>query len=227
MQRIINITIGGVVIPIEELAYSELDSYISSLELQFAGEMGRDEIIQDIENRIAELFSIRLQNGAQAIVGSDVQKVIETLGDAYELNNEANAQSSGSTGGGQGSTRTGGYAPPVSEPASARRLYRNPNDKMLGGVCSGLANYFDVDPVILRLAFAIMFFTAGVGLLAYILCWIIIPVPRTPEELYYATGARPMNFETMKKNMGNELQDLKKKGEDMSNELKDFFSKKK
>lgn len=221
MQRIINITMGGIVIPIEELAYSELDKYIGSLEMQFAGEVGRDEIIQDIENRIAELFSIRLQNGAQAIVRADVQKVIATLGDAYELNSEADAQSS------SGNSNAGNSHVPPYEPASARRLYRNPNDKMLGGVCSGLANYFDVDPVILRLAFAIMFFTAGVGLLAYILCWIIIPIPRTPEELYYATGARPMNFDTMKKNMGSELQDLKKKGEEMSKELKDFFSKKK
>src|SRR5690606_25986314 len=105
-----------------------------------------------------------------------------------------------------------------------RRLYRNPNDKMLGGVCSGIANYFDIDPVIVRLVFAIMFLTAGIGLLAYILTWIIVPVARTPQEMYYMSGVPPMDFQTMKKNMAGELEDLKKRGEDMSRELKDFFS---
>lgn len=215
MQRIIQITIGGVVIPIEEQAYAELNKYISSLEMQFAGEQSRDEIIQDIENRIAELFSIKLENGSQAVVLADVQKVVATLGSAYELDEEV-----------EQTYNTHTHQPPPNA-TQARRLFRNPNDKMLGGVCSGIATYFDVDTVIIRLLFAIMFFTVGVGVLAYILCWIIIPLPKTPQELYMATGADPVSFQSIKRNMGNELQDLKKKGEEMSSELKDFFSKRK
>lgn len=216
MQKIIQITIGGRVIPIEEQAYAELNNYISSLEMQFAGEPGRDEIIMDIEARIAELFAVRLESGAQAIVRADIQKVVETLGHADELNNEE------ATG---GTYSQQGYQQPYE--SRTRRLYRNPNDKMLGGVCGGIASYFDIDAVLVRLVFAIMFFTAGVGLLAYILAWIIIPIARTPQEMHYMNGVPPMDFQTMKKNMGSELQDLKKKGEEMSNELKDFFSKKK
>ncbi len=217
MQRIIQITIGGRVIPIEELAYARLNDYISLLERQFAGEPGRDEIIMDIENRIAELFSIRLESGAQSIDVSDVQKVIATLGNPSEFNEtgaEDNSQQSYNQ-----------YTPPYE--TGARRIYRNPNDKMLGGVCSGIANYFDIDTVLVRLVFAIMFLTMGIGLVAYILAWIIIPVARTPQEMYYMKGAAPMDFQTMKKNMGDELQDLKKKGEEMSQELKDFFRNKK
>lgn len=217
MQKIIQITIGGRVIPIEEQAYAALNSYITTLEAQFAGEVGRDEIIVDIEARIAELFAIKLDGGGQAIVQADVQKVIETLGYADEIEQDP-------------VTDTGYQQKSYEQPRydnNARRLFRNPNDKMLGGVCSGVANYFDIDTVIVRLLFAIMFFTAGVGLLAYILAWIIIPLPRTPQEVYFATGAKPMNFQTMKKNMGNELQDLKQKGEEMSRELRDFFSNKK
>lgn len=223
MQRIIQITLGGRVIPIEEAAYTELNNYITSLETQFAGEQGRDEIILDIEARIAELFASKLDAGAQAIVRADVQKVIETLGYAHELNDSADTTSTGNTGH-TGNTYQA-YPPPYQ--AATRRLYRNPNDKMLGGVCSGIASYFDIDTVLVRLAFAIMFFTVGVGLLAYILAWIIIPLARTPEEMYYMKGGQPMDFNTMKKNMGVELQDLKKKGEEMSKELKDFFSNKK
>ncbi|MCB0696183.1 MAG: PspC domain-containing protein [Chitinophagaceae bacterium] len=216
MQRIIQITIGGRVIPIEELAYARLNDYITLLERQFSGEPGRDEIILDIESRIAELFAIRLENGAQSIDTSDVQKVIATLGNPSDFNENSGAGSQQAN-----YQYTSQYEP------STRRLYRNPKDKMLGGVCSGIANYFDIDTVLVRLVFAILFLTMGVGLLAYILAWIIIPVARTPQEMYYMKGAPPMDFQTMKKNMGDELQDLKKKGEEMSQELKDFFRNKK
>ncbi len=221
MQRIIQITIGGRVIPIEELAYAALNDYINSLEMQFQGEAGKDEIIIDIENRIAELFATKLEGGAQAIVTEDVRKVVSTLGYANELDEEPQI------GGGKKGYSHHQYSVNNPYESNTRRLYRNPNDKMLGGVCSGLANYFDIDTVIVRLVFAILFITAGVGLLAYILAWIIIPVARTPQEMYYMSGGKPMDFNTVKRNMGNELQDLKKKGEEMSNELKDFFSNKK
>lgn len=215
MQRIIQITIGGRVIPIEERAYDELNKYITSLEIQFAGEAGRDEIIQDIETRIAELFATRLQSGAQAIDTTDVQKVVETLGHPSQLKDE------------QANTGRTTYQQYIPVEPTTRRLYRNPHDKWLGGVCSGIANYFDIDTVLVRLIFLVLFLTLGVGLLAYIIAWIIIPVARTPQEMYYMTGVPPMDFRTMKKNMENELQDLKKRGEQMSRELKEFFSNKK
>jgi phage shock protein C len=222
MQRIIQITISGRLIPIEEDGYLLLKDYISSLERHFAGEDGREEIIQDIEGRIAELFTIRLSAGAHAVDKSDVLKVIETLGPASALNDGRDAT------GNPVSHFPAPYTPPVGqEPFSSRRLYRNPNDKIIGGVCSGVANYFDIDPVIVRLVFAIMFFTAGIGLLAYILAWIIIPAAKTPEDLRYMSGGSPMDFHTIKRNMGDELQSLKSRGEEMSRELRDFFSKKK
>src|ERR1043165_2140514 len=85
MQRIIQINIAGRVTPIEEDAYQLLKDYITSLERQFRGEDGM-EIIEDIENRIAELFATRLQSGAHAIDCADVRKVVETLGSAADLN---------------------------------------------------------------------------------------------------------------------------------------------
>lgn len=219
MQKIIQITLGGRVIPIEEQAFADLDDYIHSLEIQFAGEEGKDEILLDIENRIAELFAIKLDSGGSVIERADIKKVMETLGYANELNEEpttGNRQSQGNY-----YYRQHNYEP------NMRRLYRNPNDRILGGVCSGLANYFDIDPVIVRLIFAILFLTGGIGLLAYIIAWIIIPAARTPQQMYYMTGVPPMDFDTFKKNMTVELQDLKRKGEEMSRDLRDFFNKKK
>ncbi|HRO41392.1 MAG TPA: PspC domain-containing protein [Flavipsychrobacter sp.] len=217
MQRIIQINIAGRLLPIEEDAYLALRDYIKSLERHFENEQGKDEIIQDIESRIAELFTIRLQAGTQCIDSDDVKKVIETLGPAYTL-------------GASNSEPVNPYLPAKYEPRTSggqRRLYRNPNDKMLGGVCSGIANYFDIDPVIVRLIMVVLFLGAGIGLLAYIIAWVVIPLARTPEEIAYMTGGQPMNIHSIRKNVGNELQDLKKRGEEMSRELKDFFSKKK
>ncbi len=229
MERIIQINIASRVIPIEEDAYLVLKEYLNTLDRQFASEEGKDEIIQDIEHRIAELFSIRLQSGSPAIVKTDVQKVIDTLGHADELNEnpqDAKARSLPTP-----------YAPPYKQQESTggqyqykythQRLLRNPYDKIIGGVCSGMANYFDIDPVIVRLIFAALIFGVGVGFVAYIIAWIVIPAAKTPEELAYMSSGSPTDFETIKKNMADELQDLKKRGEQMSKELRDFFSKKK
>lgn len=220
MQRIIQINIVGRVIPIEEDAYKLLKSYIDSIEKQFSREQGKDDIIHDIENRIAELFFIRLNSGAQAIDRTDVNKVIETLGSATELNDTATGNSYAKASATAGSYQQYEATPP-------RRLYRNPNDKVIGGVCSGVANYFDIDPVIVRLVFAVLFLTAGIGLLAYILAWIIIPAAKTPADLGYMTTGKPMDFNTIQRNVTEEMEDLKRRGEDMSRELKEFFSKKK
>jgi phage shock protein C len=223
MQRILQINIAGRVLPIEEDAYNILKDYISSLERQFAGEDGK-EILEDIENRIAELFSIRLQGGAPAIDRSDVQKVMDTLGAASDLH-DGPAGSNSNYNSSQGS-RQNTYNPNWQRgySRSQQRLTRDPYDKVIGGVCSGLGHYFDIDPVILRLIMAVLFLVFGIGLIAYIIAWAVIPAARSREELY---GGQPMTFHDISRNMQEELEDLKRRGEQMSRDLKDFFSKKK
>ncbi len=226
MQRIIHISIAGRSIAIEEDAFQLLKNYIVSLERQFAREQGKEEIIHDIEGRIAELFYARLNSGATAIVKSDVQKVIETLGAASEINDDKQNTTFGSSYRSSSNTSVPPYGQYYDQ-TNTRRLFRNPHDKVIGGVCSGVANYFDRDPVIVRLVFAVLFLTAGIGLLAYILAWIIIPAAKTPADLGFMTTGQPMNFHTIQRNMTEELQDLKRRGEEMSQDLKDFFNKKK
>ena len=217
MQRIIQINIAGRIIPIEEDAYQLLKDYLTALERHFTGEAGREEIIGDIENRIAELFAIRLQSGAPAIDRQDVMKVLETLGMPSDLGNPQ---------AGRQAYMPAPYSGPQPGYDGRRRLYRNPKDKMLGGVCSGLAVYFDIDPVIMRLLFVVLLFM-GIGIIAYIVAWAVIPLARTPLELSQMEGGPAFTFNSMAHNLGSELQDLKKRGEDMSRELRDFFSRKK
>ena len=225
MQRILQINIAGRVLPIEEDAYTILKEYINTLERQFRGDDGR-EIIEDIENRIAELFSIRLQGGSPAIDRNDVQKVIDTLGTASDLHD---GPATGSSQGYQQYTANAGGAryQGRSYRHSGDRLLRDPYDKVIGGVCSGIAHYFDIDPVIIRLVMVVLFLSAGIGFLAYIIAWMVIPAARSREELYNMNNGNPVTFHDISRNVELELQDLKRRGEQMSRELKDFFSKKK
>lgn len=177
MKKVININFQGRVIPIEESAYDMLKQYVESLRKFFANEEGRDEIINDIEGRIAELFGDSLKKGSTCITDEDVDGIIKSMGRPEDFEgDESKVQTQlGEETKQQQQSRTfyegAGEAP-------RGRLYRDESDKMLGGVCSGLANYLRVDPTIVRLVFALITFGAGTGILLYILLWIILPSKR-------------------------------------------------
>ena len=178
MKKVININFQGRVIPIEETAFELLKQYIESLRRYFAREEGRDEIINDIESRIAELFSERLKKGSICITDDDVNAVIASMGrpEDFEADTEATAaESKQTTGGGstqqQSSSQSQSSNTYTATPGRGR-LYRNEDDKILGGVASGLANYFGIDPVVVRIIFVV--FIAAL-FWVYILLWIIIP----------------------------------------------------
>jgi phage shock protein PspC (stress-responsive transcriptional regulator) len=170
MKKVININFQGRVIPIEETAYELLKQYIESLRIYFAKEEGRDEIINDIEGRIAELFSERLKSGLTCITDDDVNVVIAGMGRPEELD-AAEGEPTSSSSSNTGSTYTAPPAPQI-QPAGRQRLYRNADDKIIAGVCSGLANYLGIDPVIMRIVFVVF---VGVLFWVYILLWIIVP----------------------------------------------------
>jgi phage shock protein PspC (stress-responsive transcriptional regulator) len=172
MKKVININFQGRVIPIEESAYDILKQYVESLRRFFAKEEGRDEIINDIEGRIAELFGESLKKGDTCITDETVNKIIASMGRPEDFEGEETNVKSQLGGEGQQHYNSG-YNSFATDPRG--RLYRNDTDKLLGGVCSGIANYLRVDPTIVRLVFALMVFGAGTGVLLYILLWIILP----------------------------------------------------
>ncbi len=170
MKKVININFQGRVVPIEETAYELLKQYIESLRKYFAFEEGRDEIINDIEGRIAELFSERLKNGANCITDADVNTVIAGMGRPEDFDpQEPEAATAGPRDAGTHTTSTSWTTGNVPGRGS---LYRNADDKIVGGVCSGLANYLKIDPVIMRILFVVFF---GLLFWVYILLWIIVP----------------------------------------------------
>ncbi len=174
MKKIININLSGRVIPIEDAAYEKLQAYIESLRRFFAKEEGRDEIINDIESRIAELMSEKVRKGAEAITDTDVDEIINSMGRPEDFDEET-IESTSASSSQQGATSASSYT--YTETKKTRsHLYRDSSDKILGGVCSGISNKLNVDPAIVRLLFAIITFGGfGLGILFYILLWIILP----------------------------------------------------
>lgn len=166
MKKTLTINLGGTVFHIDEDAYHLLDNYLANLRVHFRREKSADEIVHDMELRISELFADRLKEGKQVITIEDVEEIIAQMGQPEELSDEE-------TAGTEESRQTMG-----------RRLFRDPDDKVLGGVASGLAAYLGWDVTWVRVALLVLgFFVHGV-ILAYIIAWIIIPQARTaPEKL--------------------------------------------
>jgi phage shock protein PspC (stress-responsive transcriptional regulator) len=190
MKKIININFHSRVIPIEESAYESLQQYIESLRKYFANEEGRDEIISDIENRFAELFSEILKKGAPCVTDEDVANVIASMGRPEEFEGEgaepapASSSATGTSGAADpGSQQSGAYQPNWQYGGEPRRLYRADNDKILGGVCAGLANYLRIDPAIVRIVFVLMTIGWGFGFLLYLILWMILPTKSLPAAV--------------------------------------------
>ncbi len=174
MKQVININFHGQVVPIEVSAFDLLKNYTDSLSRYFANEDGKEEIINDIESRIGELFQERLKKGATCITDEDVNAIIKSMGRPEEFEGEEEKVASGlgakaaekNPSPGSGAADTTG---------THKRLFRDENNKVIGGVCGGLANYFGTDPVIIRVIFAVVALAFGTGLLAYIILWIAVP----------------------------------------------------
>lgn len=189
MKKIININLSGRVIPIEDSAYERLQHYIESLRRYFAHEEGRDEIINDIESRIAELMNEKIRKGAQTVTDADISEIIASMGtiedfEAVEKENDARTNTGATESASQQSSSSSDYS---QSGKKRNRLYRDSGDKMIGGVCSGIAYYLNIDPAIVRILFAIITFGGfGLGFLAYIIMWIVLP----PKDLDGFAGKR-------------------------------------
>ena len=173
MNKVININFQGRVIPIEEPAYEELKKYIDSLRAYFANEEGKEEIINDIENRIAELFSEKLKAGQSFISGAHVEAIIASMGRPEQFDELAFEAQSNETSSSSEKEQSQQFK---YDPSPKGSLFRNANDKILGGVCSGIGAYLKIDTTLVRVLFAMLAFGAfGTGLVLYIILWAILP----------------------------------------------------
>ena len=196
MKKTVTINLGGFVFNIDEDACDRLSQYLADIEKRFPEEE-RTEIIRDIEERMAELLTYKLQN-RNVVETNDVEEVIEVIGKPEQFEDESGESQSETTD----STEKSAFA---DKSASAnngktterksrrtRKLYRNSNDRMVSGVASGLAAYFDIDPAIVRILFVILAFASlGWGILIYLILLIAMPEAQTKAQFLEMQGIEP------------------------------------
>lgn len=177
MNKTLTVNLGGTIYQIDEEAHRLLDNYLSNLKQYFRKQEGADEIVADIENRIAELFAERISPEKKVLCVSDVQEVINRMGKPEDFGNAGEELDEKKNDAVQSDKTT------KSDKTVKRRLYRAPDNCMLGGVAAGLATYFDWDVSWVRIImFLLMFIPYSPVLLVYLIAWLIIPVGDTTEE---------------------------------------------
>ena len=223
MNKTININLAGIIFHVDEVAYKKLTSYLQSIKDKLKGDPGMDEIIADIEARIAELFQEILSKNKEVISMTDVESVIAVMGapEDYETEeDEPSATSSGSSY--ENYSNASAYN-------LGKKLYRDTDDKVLGGVSSGLGAYFGIDTVWIRLVWVFLFFTWGTGFLLYIILWIVIPEAVTTAQKLQMKGEpiNVSNIERSVRNMGTKVENMAKDpklGNRISNFVDDFLN---
>jgi len=213
MNKTVNINLAGIIFHVDEDAYGRLSGYLQALKAKFAGEPGGDEIIADVEARMAELFQDRTGDSKQVITRVDVDEVIAVLGEPedYEDIDEEGSSTSSHEGASYAKASTS------SERKGRRRIFRNPDDAIIGGVAGGLGAYFNIDPVFIRLIFVLSFFGWGTGFLLYLVLWIIIPEAKTTAEKLEMRG-EDVNLNNIERSIKDEIENLKDRLNDLGSD---------
>jgi phage shock protein PspC (stress-responsive transcriptional regulator) len=192
MNKTININLGGFFFHIDEIAYEKLRRYLSSISKSLSDDsQGKNEIIADIEARISELLSEKITDSRQVVSESDIEDIIVIMGqpedysEAEESYSDTNFTESKNN-------------------SSGKKLFRDGDDKFVGGVASGIAHYFNVDTIWIRLGLLALFFGAGFGILIYIILWILLPEARTTAEKLQMQG-EAVNIDNIEKKIREEF----------------------
>ncbi len=217
MNKIFNINLGGYPFVIDDDAYAHLKWYIQTIKSHFSDSEGCDEIIGDIEVRMAELFTEKLANGQSIVSRKELDEVIKIMGTPEDFG----AQSTNSfedRSQDQARSKKKKY-----KIKTGKRLFRDEEEKVLGGVCAGVAAYLGIeDPLWVRLITVVLCFS-GIGFIPYIILWIIVPAAKTSGDRLAMKG-EPVNIHNIGKMVEEEIHDFSEKVTEFG---KDLGSKKK
>jgi phage shock protein PspC (stress-responsive transcriptional regulator) len=195
MNKTVNINLGGIFFHIDEDAYQKLTRYFDAIKRSLSNSSGQDEIIKDIEMRVSELLTEKQKTDKHVVGLKDVDEVIAVMGqpEDYRIDEEGTENTSTNFS----SSKT-------------RKLYRDTENGMVGGVLAGLGHYFGIDKVWLRIFLLIMIFAWGTGFLAYIILWIVMPEAKTTAEKLEMTG-EPVTISNIEKKVREEFENVSEK----------------
>jgi len=207
MNKTININLGGYFFHIDETAYQKLRRYLDAISKSLSDDpQGKNEIIADIEARISELLSEKITDARQVVNEQDISNIIKIMGEPedYEENETGYTDNSSSY---------------QRKKTSNRKLYRDGDDKFLGGVAAGVGHYLGIDAIWLRLLLIALFFSAGFGFLIYIILWVLLPEATTTAEKLEMEGEH-VTIDNIEKKIREEFSAIKETLEDGANNVK-------
>lgn len=199
MNKTVNINLGGMFFHIDEDAYQKLSRYFDAIKRSLSNSSGQDEIIKDIEMRIAELLNEKQISDKHVVGLKEVDEIISIMGqpEDYIIEEEPNTTKN------QQTNTTANYR--------TKKLYRDSEKGMIGGVASGLGHYFGIDVVWIRVVLVLLIFAGfGTGIIAYIILWIVTPEARTTSEKLEMTG-EPVNISNIEKKVREEFESVSEK----------------
>lgn len=208
MKKTISINLNGILFYIDEDAYERLSAYLNRLKKHFAHYEDSVEIINDIEARIAEILKEKVKNTKEIKNIDDVNEAIAMMGEPSQIDNEDSANS------GENST----HEKYEQRRNTNKRLYRDADNRILGGVCAGMAAYLGIDSLWIRILFLFLIFT-GFGILIYLILWIVVPLAQTPSERLEMKGER-ININNIEDSIKEELNQVKNKFSDFKKKEK-------
>jgi phage shock protein PspC (stress-responsive transcriptional regulator) len=215
MNKTLTINLAGLVFNIEEGAYQLLKDYLAAIKNQFKDEEGCDEIVADIEARLAELLKAKTHAGKQVLVDEDIHDAINVMGKPSDFEENTSEEKQGSSA--SHNQKNNNYT------NKRRRVFRDGDNKVLGGVCSGIASHFDIDPLWIRLIVVVLSFAFGWGVLLYIILWVIIPEAKTTAEKLEMRGD-PIDINTISQTIKEEAEQLKNRAQNFGNGVKVEFN---
>jgi phage shock protein PspC (stress-responsive transcriptional regulator) len=201
MQQTITVHICGQHFFMDEDAHARLSSYLEKLQQRYRGVDGGDDIVADVESRLAELFAQKVNAQSGVVTLAVVQEAIAIMGEPEEFEANAFEQSTGN------SQRD---EPQAFGMASGKKLYRDPDNRILGGVCAGLAAYLNIDVTIVRIVMVVLtLISAFMAAVVYVLLWVVVPEAITPSQKLQMRGEN-VNLENIEKTLRNEFEEVKK-----------------
>lgn len=208
MKKTFTINIGGIIFHIDDDAYTKLNAYIASIKKHFTNLEGCDEIISDIESRIAEILQAKLTKTKEVIVLSDINEVIERMGEPSDFVEDDSSEEEMHKSYNQ---------------QYYKRLYRDSEEKLIGGVAGGIAAYFNIDPIWVRLLFVVSVFTT-LGPFIYLILWVALPEAMTAAERLEMRGKK-VTISNIEKSMKEEFENIKDRFSDLSDQAKESYKK--